>query len=48
MSKMDEVKKGIQWKKSEMIKVGGTKKVQETKNNFGRSNKKQTCQLRKQ
>ena len=40
MSKMDEVKKRIQWKKSEMIKVEGTKKVQETKNHFGRSNKK--------
>ena len=40
MRKVDEVEKRIQWKKSEMIKVKGTKMVQETKNHFGRSNKK--------
>ena len=46
MSKVNEVEKRIQWKKSEMIKVEGTKKVLETKNHFGRSNKKKDTSIK--
>jgi len=42
MSKVDEVEKCIQQRKSEMIKVEGTKKIEKTKIHFGRSNKKST------
>ena len=42
MSKADEVEKRIQWRKSKIIKVKGTKKVEKTKIHFGRSNEKAT------
>ena len=43
MSKVDEVEKCIYQRKSEMIKVEGTKKVEETKNHFGRIIRKDTA-----
>ena len=46
MSKVNEVEKHIQWKQSEIIKVEGTKNVQETKNHFGRSNKKKDTSIK--
>ena len=42
MSKADEVEKHIQQRKSKIIKVKGTKKVEKTKIHFGRSNEKAT------